>query len=382
MITNSDTSRRLAHTVFLLYHFIFLILLCNLVLEAPTTGIYIRPPKVAATREYLLLLYSIFSLKPAMATFPFALIVISITASLPNVPLPNTSPHSLLLLALSLLLLQLHLPRPNFLPAPIYLFDPSRSTPIASLVGSLLRKGIMPAINFFAPALFILFVLLSIALGDTFPLMHVLRRVFDPVISDDGGEFKTTNAAMGPSHPQTRLTLLLLFVAAVTATFTLIHALVLIFPSTSAAPSATSESYEHPLVAWDRFGDGIALIAKRSFIKVCIRYANPPAAIGILAHEISIGNPSIDSEVEHAGDVSILAFGPRDKRSVVLPPIINAVGWLLGSFPAAIIKTLLRGEDGRGERVGRMWEEAVRVSFWRVFVAVPGVLVRPIWFWR
>lgn len=311
-------------------------------LEAPSSPIYIRPPKKAGIREVYLFLYALLSIRPAFASIAHALVAASVVSAFPFVPVPNTTPHSLLLPALSLILLQLHLPTPRWLPSPIYTFRPSRVTPLATLVQSVIGKAIVPAVTFFAPTIMILFVLLSVALGDSFPLTVFILNVFG--LGPDGPKEFT-----GPSHPQTRLTLLLLFLTAISATSFLILILVLLYPS---MPDSNAKAASGPISGWEKFGASNSLLAKRNFISVCLQYASPPS----------------HSHLE------------RDWISV--PPPWNIVGFVFGSALGWVVGRIGRGDVDMKRERGRRWSRAVWIGIWRLVVGTPGAVLSGIWFWR
>ncbi len=326
----------------MVYHGLFVTLLTNLVLEGPNSPIYVRLPKKAGIREVYLFVYALSSIRPAFASIAHALVAASVISAFPCAPLPNSTPHSILLLALSLILLQLHLPTPGWLPSPIYTFRPSRVTPLATLVQSIIRKAIVPAVTFFAPTVMVLFVLLSIALGDSFPLAIFILNVFG--LGPEGPK-----PFSGPSHPLTRLTLLLLFLTAVSATSLLILILVLLYPS---MPDAHAKAASAPISGWDKFGARNALLAKRNFVSVCLQYASPPSHSHLERDWISVPPP---------WNIVGLVFG-------------SAFGWVVGRIGGG-------GVDMRRER-GRRWSRAVWMGIWRLVVGTPGAAISGIWFWR
>ena len=326
----------------MLYHGLFVFLLTDLVLEGPSSPIYARLPKKAGIREVYLFVYALSSIRPAFASLAHALVATSVISTFPFVPLPNSTTHSVLLLALSLILLQLHLPAPGWIPSPIYIFRPSRVTPLATLVQSVIRKAIVPAVTFFAPTVAVLFILLSIALGDSFPLAIFILNVFG--LGPEGPKPFT-----GPSHPLTRLTLLLLFLTAITATFFLILILVLLYPS---MPDSHAKAASAPIRGWDKFGPRTALLAKRNFISVCLQYASPPS------------HPHLE----------------RDWISV--PPPWNVVGFVFGSAFGWVVGRVGGGDVNARRERGRRWSRAVWTGIWRLVVGAPGAVISGIWFWR
>ena len=310
-------------------------------LESPSSPIYIRPPRKAGIREAYLFLYALLSIRPAFSSIAHALVATSLISAFPYVPVPNTTPHSLLLPALSFILLQLHLPTPSWLPSPIYIFPPSTVTPLATLVQSVIRKAVIPAITFFAPAVITLFALLSVALGDSFPLTIFILNAFGL-----GPEAPKTAS---PSHPQTRLTLLLLFLTATTATSVLILILVLLFPS---MPDSYARAARRPIRNWDKFGASNGLLAKRNFFAVCLQYSSPPS----------------HSHLE------------RDWISV--PPPWNVVGLVFGSAFGWLVGRIGGGDVNMKRERGRRWSRGVWMGIWRLVVGTPGVVLSGVWFWR
>lgn len=325
----------------MLYHGLFVTVLTNLVLEPPSTPIYIRLPKKAGIREVYLFVYALLSIRPAFSSLAHALVAISVISAFPSVPLPNTTPHSILLLALSLILLQLHLPTPRWLPSPIYTFRPSTVIPLATLVQSVIRKAIVPAVTFFAPTVTTLFVLLSVALGDSFPLTVFILNVFG--LGPEGPKVAS------PSHPQTRLTLLLLFLTATSATSVLILVLVLLFPS---MPDSYANAANGPISGWDKFGANNARLAKRNFIAVCLHYASPPS------------------------------HSHLERDWVNIPPPWNVVGFVFGSGFGWLVGRIGGGDVDMKRKRGRRWSRAVWMGIWRLVVGTPGAVLSGIWFWR
>lgn len=311
-------------------------------LEAPSSPIYARPSRKAGVREAYLFVYALLSIRPAFASITYALVATSIISALPIVPLPNTTPHSLLLLALSLIILQLHFPTPKWLPSPIYTFRPSRVTPLATLVQRVIRKTIVPAVTFFAPTIMVLFVLLSVALGDSFPLTAFILNVVG--LGPEGQK-----ASMSPSHPQTRITLLLLFLTAISAASILILILVLLFPS---MPDLYAGAASGPLSGWENFGTSNTLLAKRNFIAVCSQYASPPS------------------------------HSHLEQDWINVPPPWNIVGFVFGSAFGWVIGKIGSGDVDMKRERGRRWSRTVWTGIWRLVVGTPGAILSGLWLWR
>jgi hypothetical protein len=249
---------------------------------------------------------------------------------------------------------------------------------------------------FFGPVVIVVGIVLAQALGDSFPLVDVPNLLYSRLMnwiqgdqtSIDGDQLQillNQTTRMGPSHPQTRITLLLLFLASLGAMWTLINCLVMLFPgsvsskgvlesrddyevypiepksetatapvpSTSALggagknggegwrfqPSGTStiidERASRSITSaagfsgggpWERYGPATAMSAKRSFARVVRRYQ----------HLRLISTPFPVDEDLDATQTQMTLRKPCGR--VVLPPVFNLLAWLLGTIPATVIR--------------------------------------------
>jgi hypothetical protein len=239
---------------------------------------------------------------------------------------------------------------------------------------------------FFGPVVLFVGIILAQALGDSFPLTpnFLANRLYDWLIGPSADDVRITindrvETTVGPSHPQTRITLLLLFLSSIGAMFTLINCLVMLFPGSvsskgvletrseyedyrvdseqpqpgdttpfaTSVPASSSTAFGGknvsegwrpvsikddrsrlalPSVAgggpWDRYGPATAISAKRSFAGVVRRYQH--------LRLVSSGD----------GDETIMSRKPWGR--VCLPPIFNLVAWIIGSLPAIIVRFISR----------------------------------------
>lgn len=386
---------RVTHAIFLGHYLFYLYQLSYLILSPPASPIYLLPSRPPSYREYYLLVYSLSAVPlnqpPTLSLLPFAFVALALVLAYPGVPTPNTSTHSLLLLSLSLLLLQLHLPNPSYIPTPLYLFEPKRVLPLATLVKGLLKRAVRPGMFFFAPVVLLVGIVLAQALGDSFPLFDLPSLLLDRFLTwlgepARGGtvEIQTQSSltVTGPSHPQTRITLLLLFLASLGAMFTLVNSLIMLFPGSVSSKGALEprDEYEAYLVQarreeqsrgrananpggngknvsddwrapseamtilddrsrvisigaatssgggpWERYGPATATSAKRSFVGVIRRYQH--------LRLLSLLEPS--SNGPYPTHARILR---KPCGRVVLPPCFNLLAWLVGSLPALLIR--------------------------------------------
>ncbi|PVF98493.1 hypothetical protein CPB86DRAFT_784732 [Serendipita vermifera] len=388
---------RITHAIFLMHHFIYLFTLAHLVLAAPSSPFYSLPQRKPSYREYYLLLYSIsgipFNITPTLSVLPYLFVASGILLAYPSIPTPNTNTHALLLLSLSLFLLQSHLPDPVYIPSPLYLFEPKRVLPLATLVKGLLKRAVRPGIFFFGPVVVLTGMLLAGALGDHFPLVGLqvgdfIERLYTAPGNQDSNHVEGASGhievLLGPSHPQTRITLLLLFLSSLAAMFTLINCLVTLFPGSVSSKGVLENIDEHEdyhldsrhdvqpahvasssaaggrnggegwklqsgitstileeryrlfgpspsgLVGggpWERYGPATAMSAKRSFANMIRRYQH--LRLITVTHEALV-----DSTSSRRGNASIRKPCGR----VVLPPVFNVVAWILGVIPATVLR--------------------------------------------
>ncbi|CAG8617974.1 3965_t:CDS:2, partial [Acaulospora colombiana] len=320
-----------------------------------------------------------FNITPTLSVLPYIFVASGILLAYPGIPTPNTNTHALLLLSLSLVC-----------------HDCMRSMVdklTTTLVKGLLKRAVRPGMFFFGPVVVLVGMLLAGALGDHFPLVglqvgNLIMKLFtEPDVQRPNHVEESLNhieVLLGPSHPQTRITLLLLFLSSLAAMFTLINCLVTLFPgsvsskgvlenideyedyhldpkhdvqpphvASSSAPggrnggegwklqsSVTSTILEERyrlfgpspsgLVGggpWERYGPATAISAKRSFANVIRRYQH--LRLITVTHEALV-----DSTSRSRGSVSIRKPCGR----IVLPPVFNALAWILGAIPATILR--------------------------------------------
>lgn len=116
-------------------------------------------------REIFILVYAFSQLcRPWETTvLPSLLTLLAFAVCLPSVPRPQDGAYSVVLLAVSLHLLQLHLPRA---PSPLFILPFDLALPLATLVQHGIFRIFIPVIAFFLPALLLALFLLSTSLSD------------------------------------------------------------------------------------------------------------------------------------------------------------------------------------------------------------------------
>ncbi|KIM26418.1 hypothetical protein M408DRAFT_72788 [Serendipita vermifera MAFF 305830] len=398
------SSPRITHAIFLVHHLVYLSVLSHLVLSPPSS-IYLTPFQSPSYRELYLFLYSIsafpYNQAPTLSILPYTFVALALALAYPNIPTPNTGTHSLLLLSLSLFLLQLHLPNPAFIPTPLYLFEPKRILPLSTLVKGLLKQAVGPGMFFFGPVVILVGIVLTQALGDSLPLVEIPDALLGQLFmnwaikldaSSEAGMhiLAGQSAATIPTHPQTRITLIFLFLSSVGAMWTLINCLVMLFPGSVSSkgvlesrdeyedfpiepksegqttpvpstvagsstsgngknggegwkfqPSGTSaridERANRSITSatgfsgggpWERYGPATAMSAKRSFARVVKRYQH--------LRLVSTPFPTNEGEVT-SGRVAVRKPCGR----VVLPPVFNLLSWIVGTVPATLMHILM-----------------------------------------
>jgi len=268
---------------------------------------------------------------------------------------------------------------------------------------------------FFGPVVIVVGIVLAQALGDSFPLVDVPNLLDNRLMSwiqqgqtptgEDHLQILVGQTTLtGPSHPQTRITLLLLFLASLGAMWTLVNCLVMLFPgsvSSKGVLEARDEYEDYPIepkaenVAppipstsvqggagknggegwkfqpngasgiideranrsitsatgfsgggpWGRYGPATAMSAKRSFARVVRRYQH----LRLISTPFSAEDPDATTR-------QVLLRKPCGR--VVLPPVFNLLAWLLGTVPATFIRILSSGAQsqsaGPGSEEGRL----------------------------
>lgn len=178
------------------------------------------------------------------STLPFLLTLLAVCLSTAPIPGLGETGYSLVLVALSVHILQLHLYYP---PTPILLFFPERTLPLATLLWHGVSQIFIPATLFFLPALLLTMFLLSLSLSDVVGLILPL--------------------AVEPSPLEARSAFVALFTLLFGLLICSLVMLVLIYPSLSSKPRSAS--------GWDRYSDAIGLTARRAFAKAIVTYSSP-----------------------------------------------------------------------------------------------------------
>ncbi|KAI1797816.1 hypothetical protein LXA43DRAFT_982166 [Ganoderma leucocontextum] len=252
---DSTGTPRALHLIDLLFHFSFLGVLCNYLLDPPIRGGF----AASDSRGILLSSYAFSRLFQvwSSATLPFFLVLISFLASLPSTPFPETFAYTLLLVAFSWNILLLHLP---VHPSPLFLLSPEHFLPLAVLVWRGLARTFIPTVAFFTPGLFISLVLLSISLSDTFLLSSPVALAFMPSPLDSRVVFLGL------------LIILFMFLCCALGFSVLVHPFLV--PHEDPARSS-----------WDRYSNSVGLEARQVYVRALRTYATPryfPAPLNIL----------------------------------------------------------------------------------------------------
>ncbi|EKM60989.1 uncharacterized protein PHACADRAFT_247263 [Phanerochaete carnosa HHB-10118-sp] len=175
---------------------------------------------------------------------PYFIVALAFLSSLPFTPHPNDMGYNALLVALSLHILQLHLPYP---PSPFYLLPFQQVLPLSLLIWNGVSNIYLPVLALFLPALLLTLVLLSLSLADSTVFIATLAS---------------------PLEARSAFLLLLLILL-----FLLIFSagmLILVYPSVS-SPDTTSP--------WDRYPRSLGLGARRAFISIVLAYTAPYVSI-------------------------------------------------------------------------------------------------------
>jgi hypothetical protein len=179
---------------------------------------------------------------------PHALVLLSLIAAIPDVPIPGDGAFELLTCSFVLHILLLHLP---IAPSPMLLSQPANILPLVTLLWQSVAQSWIPALTFFLPVLFFATNLLSISLADVF----ALNALHGPV------------ASYLPEAPiQTRFAFLVLYLIVVVLFFSSATVMILVFASTAL-------NHSRPTNPWDRYGQLIGLEARRTFLRMLIAYS-------------------------------------------------------------------------------------------------------------
>jgi hypothetical protein len=209
-------------------------------------------------RGIILVIYAIASLlrPPSVRSLPHILVLLAFVASLPTVPMPADGAFDMLLLGGILFVISLlFIP---IVPSPIFLAPPQQGIPLATLLWRGFTQIFTPLLIFFLPAIFISVNLLSLSLADNF--LRLLTTISSP---------SSIQMAL-PAPIETRAGFLTLFFIVVILMVCALIMLVLVVPTTS-----LNRRDSKP---WDRYGMGIGLEARRTFIKATIAYSSETLA--------------------------------------------------------------------------------------------------------
>ncbi|CAL1695974.1 unnamed protein product [Somion occarium] len=237
---------RVLHLLDLLVQVAFLLLLVSYVLRPPTASSEETSPQpVPGTREILLMIYSSSQIfRPIqVTTISSALVLFSFLSRLPSVPYPDDFSFGTLMTALTIHILQLHLP---VHPSPVFLLPFQTGLPLTTLVWHGVTRIFLPVLAFFLPAILIAFFLLSISLSDV--LLH----------------FPFLSATLDPAPLEARTTFVFLLALLLVLMVCSVIMLVLVYPFLSSS---------NPPSEWDRYSTSIGLDARRSFIRLVVAYS-------------------------------------------------------------------------------------------------------------
>lgn len=253
------------------------------------------------------MLYSTSKVSQAwsLSTIPFLLVLLAFIVCLPSVPFPDDFAYSVLLLAFSWNIVELHLPRN---PGPLYFLPFDYILPLAVLIWHGILRIFFPVITFFLPALILSIFLLSTSLSDMFPNVFTL-------------------AHYGPAPMETRIAFLSLFCVMLLLLLSSLIMLVLVYPSLSANTLQPN--------MWDRYSKLVGLDARRAFIRAVTAYSVPysfPPPFNLL-YSIIVGLPvSLMMLAQGKGGDQRLHLVQRILWRVTIVPIAMVVAgfWLWG----------------------------------------------------
>lgn len=236
---------RVLHLLDLLLHTVFLVLLIWYIFSPPTTPLDEDAGRLTpGVREIMMVVYSFSEVCRAKSTFiPAAITFLSLASHLPSVPLANDVAFGGLLVALTLNVLQLHVP---VHPSPIFLLPPSDVLPLSTLVWHGMSRIFLPVMAFFLPSILIFFFLLSMSLS------NILSTI----------PFLTNNC--GPSPLEARTAFVFLLVILLGIMICSIIMLILVYPFYSSTNASST---------WDRYSHSVGLNARRAFVRVVIAYS-------------------------------------------------------------------------------------------------------------
>lgn len=239
---------RSVHTLDLISLFVYLGLLLNYLLDPPEYPTIIQGYlQDFGTRGIIFGVYSAAYLIKfrTLRGMPHALVLLSLIAAIPDVPIPGDGAFELMTFGFILHILLLHLP---IAPSPLLLFQPANMLPLVALLWQSVAQSWMPALTFFLPVLFFATNLLSISLADVFVLNGPMANYL-------------------PEAPiQTRFAFLALYLIVVILFFSSATVMILVFASTTLNTTRPSNQ-------WDRYGQPIGLEARRTFLRILIAYS-------------------------------------------------------------------------------------------------------------
>jgi hypothetical protein len=294
------------HAVDLIMHAIYLTTLIHFATYPPLL-FSLSSPNLGA-REIFIIIYAGASLLrlPVTLRIPHLLVFLSFVSCLPSCPLPGKFSYNIVLLAITLHLIQLHLPHP---PSPVFLFFVHYTVPLSTFLWNGFKGAFSPVLLFFLPVTIASTYLLSLSLADTF------LRIFDltPLILPVPIETRTTFLAFA------FIVLILFFTSLITSTLNFVSISI-------ARPSP-----------WDRYPPRVGYESHRMFVDVVSRYANPrffPVPLNLLPL-VLVQLPSVFSYLfwktkKHR----VFLFIERGLWTIVVLPIslLTAVIWLWGIF--------------------------------------------------
>lgn len=235
------------HILDLTFFLVYFLALVHYTVRPPVESAEPTKTLLPGLREAFIIVYASSQLckRWEITIVPSILTLLAFLSCLPSIPRPQDGAYSVLLLAVSLQLLQLHLPRS---PSPLLLLPFDFALPLATLVQHGIFKIFLPVITFFLPALLLAFFLLSTSLSDV--LLHL-----------------TFTIAAGPSPLEARTAYLALLAVLFILLLCSLMMLILVYPYLS--------SQDPPPGRWDRFSRSIGSGARGAMVSVIATYTRP-----------------------------------------------------------------------------------------------------------
>lgn len=146
------------HILDLTFFLVYFLALVHYTVRPPVESAEPTKTLLPGLREAFIIVYASSQLckRWEITIVPSILTLLAFLSCLPSIPRPQDGAYSVLLLAVSLQLLQLHLPRS---PSPLLLLPFDFALPLATLVQHGIFKIFLPVITFFLPALLLAFFL-------------------------------------------------------------------------------------------------------------------------------------------------------------------------------------------------------------------------------